>query len=154
MFRSMKAQDDEAHLEYEFARYLVRMAGMRCESKRIWCRDYINGKGTLHLRNWLWIKYYNQIVEDRLLVFVFLLKQLLRLESRYCFSISMLYFGDLFGSFTMVLTMFNDSMYCFFFNQKELAQIFERVKSVNLHPTEPWQFQAFDYSFMQLSCSD
>ncbi|KAH0893346.1 hypothetical protein HID58_055775 [Brassica napus] len=101
MFRSMKAQDDEAHLEYEFARYLVRMAAMRCESKRIWCRDYINGKGTLHLRNWLWIKYYNQIVEDRLLVFVFLLKQLLRLESRYCFSISMLYFGDLFGSFTM-----------------------------------------------------
>ncbi|CAN6823393.1 unnamed protein product [Brassica oleracea] len=154
MFRSMKAQDDEAHLEYEFARYLVRMAGMRCESKRIWCRDYINGKGTLHLRNWLWIKYYNQIVEDRLLVFVFLLKQLLRLESRYCFSISMLYFGDLFGSFTMVLTMFNDSMYCFFFNQKELAQIFERVKSLDLHPTEPWQFQAFDYSFMQLSCSD
>ncbi|CAF1708876.1 unnamed protein product [Brassica oleracea] len=154
MFRSMKAQDDEAHLEYEFARYLVRMAAMRCESKRIWCRDYINGKGTLHLRNWLWIKYYNQIVEDRLLVFVFLLKQLLRLESRYCFSISMLYFGDLFGSFTMVLTMFNDSMYCFFFNQKELAQIFERVKSLDLHPTEPWQFQAFDYSFMQLSCSD
>ena len=141
-------------LKYEFARYLVRMAAMRCESKRIWCRDYINGKGTLHLRNWLWIKYYNQIVEDRLLVFVFLLKQLLRLESRYCFSISMLYFGDLFGSFTMVLTMFNDSMYCFFFNQKELAQIFERVKSVDLHPTEPWQFQAFDYSFMQLSCSD
>ncbi|CAN6984647.1 unnamed protein product [Brassica oleracea var. botrytis] len=154
MFRSMKAQDDEAHLEYEFARYLVRMAAMRCESKRIWCRDYINGKGTLHLRNWLWIKYYNQIVEDRLLVFVFLLKQLLRLESRYCVSISMLYFGDLFGSFTMALTMFNDSMYCFFFNQKELAQIFERVKSVDLHPTEPWQFQAFDYSFMQLSCSD
>ena len=66
----------------------------------------------------------------------------------------MLYFGDLFGSFTMVLTMFNDSMYCFFFNQKELAQIFERVKSVDLHPTEPWQFQAFDYSFMQLSCCD
>ncbi|WZZ79022.1 hypothetical protein YC2023_099594 [Brassica napus] len=58
------------------------MAAMRCESKRIWCRDYINGKGTLHLRNWLWIKYYNQIVEDRLLVFVFLLKQLLRLESK------------------------------------------------------------------------
>ncbi|WZZ45388.1 hypothetical protein YC2023_041647 [Brassica napus] len=80
------------------------MAAMRCESKRIWCRDYINGKGTLHLRNWLWIKYYNQIVEDRLL--------------------------------------------------KELAQIFERVKSLDLHPTEPWQFQAFDYSFMQLSCSD
>ncbi|KAL0650389.1 hypothetical protein Bca4012_093080 [Brassica carinata] len=102
MFRSMKVQDDEAHLEYEFARYLVRMAAMRCESKRIWCRDYINGKGTLHLRNWLWIKYYNQIVEDRLLVFVFLLKQLLRLESK-----------------------------------KQLAQIFERVKSVDLHPTEP-----------------
>ncbi|KAF2612559.1 hypothetical protein F2Q70_00012384 [Brassica cretica] len=55
MFRSMKAQDDEAHrvfvygvmhLEYEFARYLVRMAAMRCESKRIWRRDYINGKAS------------------------------------------------------------------------------------------------------------
>ncbi|KAH0914164.1 hypothetical protein HID58_028610, partial [Brassica napus] len=102
MFKSMKAQDDEAHLEYEFARYLVR----RCESKRIWCRDYINGKASHDLR------------------------------SRYCFTISMLHFGDLFGSFTMVLTVFNDSMYCFF-NQKELAQIFERVKSVDLHPTEP-----------------
>ncbi|CAF1961341.1 unnamed protein product [Brassica napus] len=86
MFRSMKAQDDEAHLEYEFARYLVRIAAKRCESKRIWCRDYINGK-----------------VEDRLLVFVFLLKQLLRLEIK-----------------------------------KELAQIFERAKSVDLYPTEPW----------------
>ncbi|CAN7029507.1 unnamed protein product [Brassica rapa subsp. trilocularis] len=74
MFRSMKAQDDEAHvrllfvygvmqLEYEFARYLVRMAAMRCESKRIWCRDYINGKSTHHIRNWLWIKYYNDIIK-------------------------------------------------------------------------------------------
>ncbi|CAN7131308.1 unnamed protein product [Brassica rapa subsp. narinosa] len=73
MFRSMKAQDDEAHervfvygvmqLEYEFARYLVRMAAMRCESKRIWCRNYINGKGTHHLRNWFWIKYYNDIIK-------------------------------------------------------------------------------------------
>ncbi|CDY36865.1 BnaC08g09820D [Brassica napus] len=114
MFRSMKVQDDEAHLEYEFARYLVRMAAMRCESKRIWCRDYINGKGTLHLRNWLWIKYYNQIVEDRLLVFVFLLKQLLRLESKVLF-----YYIDV---------------------------VFWRSFWI-IH-------YAFDYSFMQLSCSD
>ncbi|WZZ07933.1 hypothetical protein YC2023_093854 [Brassica napus] len=25
------------------------MAAMRCESKRIWCRNYINGKGTFHV---------------------------------------------------------------------------------------------------------
>ena len=68
---------------------------------------------------------------------LFLLEQPLRLEIKVLLFL-------LFGFLLVGCVWYNSICFFFFFlDQKKFAQRSERVKCVDLHPTEPWYFSSF-----------